>query len=120
MVHVEILGDRPATVPVGQPLPCLLLLMIAQLWSAAHVHAAGSSRLAAVVRAFDDAMAFILGHGQTSDGREIGHVTEVVSEPGHESTLIAEIERPGGIGPRTVSIPDVCAASHQDRAFPHF
>ena len=41
----------------------------------------------------------------TSDGRQIGRVTEVVREPGHESTLIAEIERPGGIGPRTVSIP---------------
>ncbi len=37
-----------------------------------------------------------------SDGRQIGRVTDVVTEP---ATLIAEIERPGGIGPRTVSIP---------------
>jgi PRC-barrel domain len=50
----------------------------------------------------------------TSDGREIGHVTEVVSEP-QEPLLIAEIERPVGFGPRSVAIPIDVFVQRADR-----
>ncbi len=50
----------------------------------------------------------------TSDGREIGHITEVVGEP-HEPLLIAEIERPVGLGSRTVAIPIDIFVQRADR-----
>jgi PRC-barrel domain len=51
----------------------------------------------------------------TSDGREIGLVTEVASEPLGQSMLIAEVERPGGIGPRAVAIPPDMFVQRADR-----
>ena len=50
----------------------------------------------------------------TSDGREIGKVTELVGEP-QEPLLIAEVERPGGIGPRTLAVPIDMFVQRPDR-----
>jgi sporulation protein YlmC with PRC-barrel domain len=51
----------------------------------------------------------------TSDGREIGRVTDAVSEPQDEPMLIAEIERPSAIGPHVVSIPIDMFVQRADR-----
>jgi hypothetical protein len=50
----------------------------------------------------------------TSDGREIGRVTEVVSEP-QEPMLVAEIERAGAIGVHAVAIPIDVFVQRADR-----
>ena len=50
----------------------------------------------------------------TSDGREIGRITEVVRQP-REPMLLAEIERPGAIGSHVVAIPIDAFVQRADR-----
>lgn len=54
----------------------------------------------------------------TSDGREIGRITEVVRQP-REPMLLAEIERPGGNRAARCGNSDrrVCATSRPHRAY---
>jgi hypothetical protein len=50
----------------------------------------------------------------TADQREIGRITDVVREP-REPMLLAEIERPGAIGPHVVAIPIDMFVQRADR-----
>jgi hypothetical protein len=50
----------------------------------------------------------------TADQREIGRITGMVREP-QEPMLLAEIERPGAIGPHTVAIPIDLFVQRADR-----
>jgi hypothetical protein len=49
--------------PGLQPLSCLLLLVVGELWLAAELHSLGLGSRPAVVRPLDDALALVLGHG---------------------------------------------------------
>ncbi len=51
----------------------------------------------------------------TADQREIGRITDVVREPQQEPMLLAEIERPGAIGPHVVAIPIDMFVQRADR-----
>lgn len=50
----------------------------------------------------------------TADQREIGRITDVLREP-REPMLLAEIERPGAIGPHAVAIPIDMFVQRADR-----
>ena len=50
----------------------------------------------------------------SADQREIGRITDVVREP-QEPMLLAEIERPGAIGPHIVAIPIDMFVQRADR-----
>jgi hypothetical protein len=66
-------------------------------------------------RSFAGASAVLIGLPVfTSDGREIGKITELVGEP-QDPLLVAEVERPGGIGPRTMAVPIDMFVQRPDR-----
>jgi hypothetical protein len=63
VVHVEGPSDGTGALPLAKPLYGLLALMLVELWFATKRCASGRGGPPAVVRALDDALALVLGHG---------------------------------------------------------